>query len=319
MSNNNEIKLSIKDEELYNGKRNVIIDNIEAFIEKKNRYIQVVLLFLAVIAGSIYGFVDENLQTIIRYTLVLNIFMEIYILQTKDSIMQKKINWLSVDVTTQNGGLRFEEEIDIGYFFENAKTMLFLSGIAPSRFIGKYQSKIESLLNNDENFRFYILISSLDAVTENSAQYYGTRDELGKEENRDNLLSKLSSAIDDIRGSKILKKAFDEKRLLLATSDIVFTTSCVGYDIDINKIIKEDGDIGFEPPKYHSQIKVTFYQQGKCQVGKLPCVLIDSDKNIRDMYPYFSTMIAQQWKAAQIIAGESELKFLRDEIVNSRR
>lgn len=73
-------------------RRDVIISGIENFVEKKNRYIQVILLLVAVITGVAYGYVSEEIQTAIRYTLVMNIFMEVYVLQTKDSIMQKKVN-----------------------------------------------------------------------------------------------------------------------------------------------------------------------------------------------------------------------------------
>ena len=123
-------------------KSDIIIKSIENFIETKNRYIQVILLMIAVILGVMYGFVSEESQTVVRYTLILNVFFEIYVLQTKDSIMQNKMNLIAVDVNAQNGGLRFEKEIKIEKYFENANRDFFISGIAPTRFMEKYKTEI---------------------------------------------------------------------------------------------------------------------------------------------------------------------------------
>ncbi len=104
---------TMKEIQKKDAKKDIIIRSIENFIETKNRYIQAILLLIAVISGIAYGFVPLEMQTVIRYTLVINIFMELYVLQTKDSIMQNKMNLLAVDVNAQKGGLRFEEEIDL--------------------------------------------------------------------------------------------------------------------------------------------------------------------------------------------------------------
>ncbi|MCM1118742.1 MAG: hypothetical protein NC543_05200 [bacterium] len=273
-------------------KRNVIVKSIENFIETKNRYIQVILLLIAIISGVIYGLVPANVQTVVRYTLIINIFMEIYVLQAKDSIMQNKLNLIAVDVNTQNGGLRFEKDIKIDNYFENAKKDFFISGIAPSRFIQKYQPELEKLLINNNKIIIYILISSLESVPENCAEYYGTKD---NKSHQYDLLSKLNVVINSIQNSEVLKNAFKEKRLLLATSNIVFTTSFVAYNI-------------FNFKSYHSKIKITFYQQGEHLAGKLPSSNLDSDKNIRDMYPYFQNIISNQWKVAHQIEEVGELE-----------
>lgn len=67
-------------------KKDRIVRAIENFVETKNRYLQVILVLTSVTAGAVYGFVPDGVQTILRYTLVLDLFMEVYILQTKDSI-----------------------------------------------------------------------------------------------------------------------------------------------------------------------------------------------------------------------------------------
>lgn len=305
MSKDNE-KNFMGNFEKENVKPNIIIDSIESFIEKKNRYIQIALLLFAITAGVAYGIVPENWQVVILYTLVINVFMELYVLQTKDSILQKKMNWLSVDVTTQNGGLRFEEEIKIDGFFENAKKDFFISGIAPNRFIQKYQAKLEMLLKNNKNIKIYILVSSLNAVPENCAEYYGLRSDKDDNANRNDLLSKLQVVIHAIITSEVLMKAFEEERLLLATSDFVFTISCVAYDL-------------FSPSLSHSNMKITFYQQGEHHAGKLPCILLDSDKNFRDMYPYFRAIIKNQWDGANCIKGKDNLKSLQKDILGSMK
>lgn len=287
-----------------NSKRNIIIDNIEIFIEKKNRYIQVILLLVAVCLGVAYGLVPEELQSAVRYTLVINIFMELYILQTKDSIMQKKMNWLSVDINAQNGGLRFEDEIEIKEFFKNLKSDFFLSGIAPSRFIETFQTELERLFQNNNDITVHILISSLAAVPENCAEYYGSRTDEDVNLHKKDLLTKLYLVVNAITTNKIFRKAFEEKRLLLATSDFVFTTSCVAYDI-FTKI-----------PSY-SNIKVTFYQQGEHQLGHLPSIMLDNVKYARDMYPYFQNNLNEQWEAANHIKDKSELEILSEEIFDS--
>ena len=143
------------------------------------------------------------------------------------------------------------------------------------------------------------MISSLETVPENCAEYYGTKN---NKMHQYDLLSKLSIVINSIETSEILKDAFVEKRLLLATSNIVFTTSFVAYDV-------------FNYNSYHSKIKTTFYQQGEHQVGKLPCAVIDSDKNIRDMYPYFQNIISNQWKAAKLVNDETELHNFSNELL----
>lgn len=267
-----------------------------------------ILLLFAIVAGVAYGLVPEEMQTVVRYTLILNIFMELYVLQTKDSIMQKKMNWLSVDVTAQNGGLRFEDEIDLEEynFFENAKSDFVLTGIAPSRFIGKYQTKLETLLKNNDNFEVYIIISSLNAVSENCAEYYGSRTDNDDNSHKYDLLSKLNMVVNTILTSDILRNAFEENRLLLATSDFVFTTSFVAYDL-------------FSNLPSISNIKVTFYQQGEHNPEELPSVILDSGKNVWDMYPYFRNIIHNQWKAANKINGKDELKSLLNEILDSMK
>ncbi|MBD5542722.1 MAG: hypothetical protein HDR01_00395 [Lachnospiraceae bacterium] len=307
MSKDNRFK-RITNFEREGAKRNIVIDNIENFVEKRNRYIQIILLLFAVASGAAYELVPEQMQAAVRYTLVLNIFMELYVLQTKDSIMQKKMNWLSVDVTAQNGGLRFEDEIDIDdyNFFENAKRDFVLTGIAPNRFMEKYRAKLEMLLKNNGNFKVYILISSLDAVSENCAEYYGSRTDNDDNSYRYDLLSKLNMVVHTIRTNEIFRNAFKEKRLLLATSDFVFTTSFVAYDL-------------FDDITSFSNIKVTFYQQGEHNPGELPSVILDSEKNIRDMYPYFRKIIANQWDAAKEIDGSEKLKSLSNEILDSMK
>lgn len=297
MKNSIETTQNIQKED---DKRNIVIRSIENFIETKNRYIQVILLLIAVISGTIYGLVPAQVQTIIRYTLVINIFTEVYILQAKDSIMQNKINLIAVDINAQNGGLRFEEDIKIDNYFENANRDFFISGIAPSRFVQKYQTKIEELLKRNKKVTVYILISSLETVAENCAEYYGTKD---NKMHQYDLLSKLSVVINSIENSETLKNAFREKHLLLATSNIVFTTSFVAYDV-------------FNFESFHSKIKITFYQQGEHQAGKLPCSSLDSDKNIRDMYPYFQNIISNQWKSAKLVEDELGLESFSNKLLN---
>ncbi len=296
MKNNME---TIKDMEKDGNKGDNVIRNIENFIESKNRYIQVILLLIAAISGVAYDFVPEKVQTIIRYTLVINIFMEIYILQTKDSIMQNKINLIAVDINTKNGGLRFGKDINIDSFFENATKDFFISGMALSRFIHGFQTNIEKLLEHNKKITVYLLISSLEIVPENCAEYYGIKD---NKMHQYDLLTKLNVVINAIENSETLKNAFKEKRLLLATSNIVFNTSFVAYDI-------------FNFKSYHRNIKVTFYQQGKHNSDNLPCVLLDSVKNARDMYPYFQNIIYNQWNAAHIIEGEQELKTFSNKLL----
>lgn len=278
----------------------IVIKNIEYFIETKNRYIQVILLLFVISSEVAYNFVSEEMQTFVRYTLVLNIFMELFVLQTKDSIMQNKINRIGMDVNTQNGGMRFEEYVNIDNYFESANKDFYISGIAPSRFIQKYQRNIEDLLVNNKSIKVYMLVGSLESVPENCAEYYGTMD---NKMNQYDLLSKLSVVVNAIENSDILKKALKEKRFLLATSNIVFASSYVGYDI-------------FHFRSYHSKIKITFYQQGEHQAGKLPCFSIDSGRDIRDMYPYFQNIIRNQWKMANAISGTDELADFSDKLLS---
>lgn len=274
-------------------KKDIIIKSIESFIDKKNSYIQVILLLIAVISGLAYDFVSVEIQTMIRYILSINIFMEIYVIQAKDSITQNKINLIAKDINAKNGGLRFEEDVIIDNYFENANEDFFISGIAPSRFIQKYKTNIEELLKNNKKVKVYILISNLDTVPENCSQYYGTKN---NKNNQYDLLSKLSVVINSIENSETLKNAFKEKRLFLATSNIVFTTSFVAYNI-------------FDSKSFHSsKIKITFYQQGEHQTGRLPCVSLDSNKNGSDMYPYFRNIINNQWRTADVFKDETELE-----------
>lgn len=283
-------------------RRNVIIEGIENFIETKNRYIQVILALITVIAGAIYGFAPEDAQTAIRYVLIMDLFVEIYVLQTKDSITQGKLNLLLVDESIRKHSLRFEKDIEIERegFFIDAKKDFFISGIAPSRFITKFKTKMENILERNEKLKIYLLISSVDAVSENCAAYYGSRD--NKDYRRD-ILNKMEVVINEILNSECLKKAFIEERLLLATSDIVFTTSSVAHDL-------------FSELRYPGKIKITFYQQGVTKPEMLPSVCFGSDKNSKDMYPYFQEIAVQQWKSAKPISNEDALRALSERIIN---
>lgn len=108
-------------------KKDRIVRAIENFVETKNRYLQVILVLTSVTAGAVYGFVPDGVQTILRYTLVLDLFMEVYILQTKDSITQGKLNDLLVSDSIQTGKLRYEKDIDVEKegFFERAENDFF--------------------------------------------------------------------------------------------------------------------------------------------------------------------------------------------------
>lgn len=144
-------------------------------------------------------------------------------------------------------------------------------------------------------------MGSIETVPENSAVYYGVKDDAGY---RYDLLSKMNIVINAIKNSDILKKAFIEKRLLLATSNFVFTISFVAYDL-------------FHTNTCHSKIKITFYQHGERQTGNLPCVMLDSSKNIKDMYPYFQNVINKQWNTSENIKDETALELFSNELLNA--
>lgn len=65
--------------------------------------------------------------------------------------------------------------------------------------------------------------------------------------------------------------------------------------------------------KPFSQIKATFYQYGESNTETQPSICYNSDKNARDMFPYFSRLIFWQWDSATEIKGVEELeKFSHD-------
>lgn len=65
--------------------------------------------------------------------------------------------------------------------------------------------------------------------------------------------------------------------------------------------------------KPFSQIKATFYQYGESNTETQPSICYNSDKNARDMFPYFSRLIFRQWDSATEIKGVEEVEtFLHD-------
>lgn len=137
-------------------KNDRIVRLIENFVETKNRYLQVFLILTTVTVGAVYGFVPDGVQTILRYTLILDLFMEIYILQAKDSITQGKLNNLLVSDSIQTGKLRYEKDIDIEKegFFSRAENDFFFSGISPNHFMQNFQARFKEKLKKTRDLKY---------------------------------------------------------------------------------------------------------------------------------------------------------------------
>lgn len=134
---------------------------------------------------------------------------------------------------------------------------------------------------------------------------------------REDTTDKLRIIVRSILGDNDLRRAFIEERICIRTTNVVFTTSFVAHDL-FSRHAENGKKDETESPVYSinkpfSQIKATFYQYGESNTETQPSICNNSDKNARDMFPYFGRLIFRQWDSATEIKGVEEVeKFLHD-------
>lgn len=146
-------------------------------------------------------------------------------------------------------------------------------------------------------------------MDENCEAYYGAGSSIKWREDTTN---KLHIIVRAILNDDDLRKAYIDKRICIRTTDVVFTTSFVAHDLFSRRM--DNGGKGDSEKhvlsinKPFSQIKATFYQYGESNTETLPSICYNSDKNARDMFPYFGRLIFRQWDSATEIQGEDNLR-----------
>lgn len=172
-----------------------------------------------------------------------------------------------------------------------------------------FKTQFKKLLTKNKKFEIRILFSGLEALDQNCEAYYGAGSGIKWQEDA---TDKLRIIVRSILGDNDLRSAFIEERICIRTTNVVFTTSFVAHDLFSRRA--ENGKKNeAERPVYSinkpfSQIKATFYQYGESNTETQPSICYNSDKNARDMFPYFGRLIFRQWDSATEIKGVEELE-----------
>lgn len=284
---------------------------IENIVEKWNFQIQAAVTFFTLFIGiflKILGF-DEKID--IAIGILLMIFIELILLQAKDSIMQKKVNEIKILTLINKGALirvlDYGEEA-IQFFFSSANQDFFVSGIALNQLIGSQIGKLENLVKNKRKVN--ILLSSPEAIEMNAILYHGFNDDKEKrQEAQANIAECVSNCISSILRSPVLCEALRTRDLEIRFSNAPFTTSYMGCNI-------------FNENKKTSVIKASFYQYGCTKPCDEPNIVVCKNE---DEFWYGNLVAAakRQWKDGCRAISVSELKevqgYLTDYMKNMRK
>ena len=286
-----------------------IIDSIQDFFEKYNSKIQIFIFLISLIIGAIFNITQQNELGIIIGLLLL-ISGELISLSIKDSITQKKLNRLGTKIQILMGDLVRVHDFNLNNFFEKANKQFFISGMALNNFFEKNKTEIIEMLQ--KGIEIDVLIASPQSTEENVKLYHGINyDEvefLGKHKD---LLQKQICTLDYIKRIADISTYISNGKFILKTSDTVFSTSFVAYDIFDKGM--------FRPQKEKKikgkEIKASFYQYGCTEPKNEPNIIVDSFYS-RDWYFIFKKAIESQWKDANNIKGMDNFDALYQEIYN---
>ena len=134
-----------EEEKMSNNKNDVLKHNIEIFFEEHNAKIQIVICLETLIVSSVFGFVLEDLLSVI-ITLLTSISVEVVLSGIKDSSLHRKVGRLIKEKEVKEERMFKVSDYEINPIFEAASKELFVSGIALNGFFDKHKSIIIGLL-----------------------------------------------------------------------------------------------------------------------------------------------------------------------------
>lgn len=279
---------------------------IESFIEKHNGTIQIVFFILVCFVGGVllffgapWGDEDSAKNTSILFsiilTLLLAITVEIILLQIKDSSMQRKINSIGEVVRQQAEFTHiWNKENDLLPFFEKAKNELFISGIVIDKFIEKYSSEIDKLL--ERNVKINILLESSDEITQAAKFLNGSDYDDNSEVLLDGRIKKTLKYLNE-KMKRYSKNGSCNLIEIRSAKAPIINPSIIAYDYS------DKYDLATRRTKLQTapEMSVRFYIQGADGVNSAvkthPTLLINSNI-MPEQYDEFIKILNTMWSSA---------------------
>lgn len=292
---------------------------IEAFVEKYNGIIQILLLALVIFVNCVivqfgHPLNDKNdvislFQIII--TLIIGITLELILLHIKDSSAQRKINGIGevVREMAKHEDL-WKEENDLEPFFEATRNEFFISGIIIDKLITKYLLRIKDLL--DRGIKVKILIESFDEIEEAAKFLYGG--DYNKEKNLSLIISRLNSTLMYLDSLEKLEYYFSNNLLEIGLANVPsINPSIIAYDYTKGSSFEARRTELNKAPK----MSVRFYLPGvdgpTSELKTHPTLLINSNIMAKQ-YDDFVKVIDNAWKSCTTIKSKSEFDGLKDKV-----
>lgn len=276
---------------------------IENLIEKHNGKIQIIFLFASIVIGIIAG-INESFMSNSMVILLGIVIVELIINNTKNSILQRKVKGLFKERKDKKDYIFTIGEIDITNFFNKAQSQFFVSGITIGTFFSIYRSEIVKLLEQGKELN--ILFSAPEVIEEMAKLYWGSeKDEKKFKDRIYGMLSEQYSILTQICSIDNVVKYLENEKLQLRNLAVVFPSSFVAYDLNLNN------SRGVKGKEHTKEIKVSFYQY-KCQknMEKVPNIIVNSDKS-EYWYNLFKDRIQYLWQDANEIKSMTDIEKIK--------
>lgn len=292
---------------------------IEAFVEKYNGIIQILLLALVIFINAVIvcfgefgrGQIDVLSLFKMVISLIIGITVELIILQIKDSSTQRKVNGIG-EVVRQIAKQEdiWREETDLEPFFDSTQQEFFVSGIIVDKLVTKYKQKIKELLDRDIKVR--ILIESFEELEEAAKFLYG------QDYNRNTSLRLIKSRLDNtlvyLQSMGRIEEYFSKGLLEVGVSNApVVNPSIIAYDYTKNSTFETRRTELATAPK----MSVRFYMQGvdgpSSELKTHPTLLINSN-TMAKQYDDFVKAINNIWMSSYQIKTKDDFDRLRQDI-----
>lgn len=261
---------------------------IENMIEKYNAYMQGFLLLLALYTGIYKGIFHKNEQLDILIDIISILLTEIFILNIKDSIENRKLNEMKFSINTLTQLVPFDPNLleNFRRLINNSTTDLLISGVTCTNVLENYYSDLKSLLDKGVHIR--LLISSDEAITDNAKLYFGlyginnvsTIDRFTEE-----VKNKIETTLRVFEKYPELTNYYCEGKLEIKRTSCPFFVGFIGVDI----YNSDEGTMKI--------IKVTHYMHGCKNTPECPREIFSSFNNDH-WYKFYITYIKTQWQQA---------------------
>ena len=256
-------------------------------LERYNGFIQAFLFLFVLLYDGIYkGVLNNAEETSLLIDIVGVLLIEVFILNIKDSIAQRKLNELKVSTSTLTQLVPFDPHLmdDFPALVKMATQNVFISGIICTNVLEFYESIIEELLDQGLNVR--LLISSEKCIDYNAKQYFGFYESnRNSDEQIKEAKSKLNTTLRSLQKYDKLKYYYSQKRFEIRCSDSLISVGFVGIDNFSKRA------------ELNRAIKVTHYIFGCTNTPNCPRELISSLSN-KHWFDYYNDFIKEQWRNA---------------------